>query len=420
MARRGFFAELHRISKRAAKEHARTQRDAARRHAHAVRQFELAQRASERSQAQMARADEAERKRMERQAKDAYLDSREAEVEELNAALEEVSEEIGSLLSSTLGVDDYVDLATLRQVAEHPPFSRPDLEQALARPAEVPLPPEPQLQLADEPTGILSFLRKGKHDAAVAAAKAAHEEDIKSWRTEARTVLMKRKRADAEWNEQETRRLQALQEARQRYEEECRAREREVAQSNRDLDELIDNLSYGAAEAVREYISIVLSNSVYPEQFPVRYDATFEPSTAELALHVVVPNPDTLSEVRSYKYSKGTDEIVPSPMSQKELRERYASAVHQVALRSLHEVFESDRHGLIKTIALDVSVHAADPATGKHGPISLVVAGAERHAYLALNLAAVVPAVTLEHLGAAVSKNPYALAGVRKAGVRRS
>ena len=78
------------------------------------------------------------------------------------------------------------------------------------------------------------------------------------------------------------------------------------------------------------------------------HEFEFDPSTAELRLRVSVPPPSEVPTVKGYKYKKSADEITSTSLSQKECRERYASAVHQVALRSFHEVFESDRRGLIK------------------------------------------------------------------------
>ena len=91
-----------------------------------------------------------------------------------------------------------------------------------------------------------------------------------------------------------------------------------------------------------------------------------------------------------------------------------------MALRSFHEVFESDRRGLIQTISLEVGTNTVDPATGKRVYVPFVIAAAERQAFLAFDLSAVVPALTLDHLGAAVSKNPFGLVSAERAGVRRA
>ena len=171
---------------------------------------------------------------------------------------------------------------------------------------------------------------------------------------------------------------------------------------------------------MQEYISIVLSNSVYPEHFQVAHEFEFDPVTAELRLRVLVEAPSEIPAIKSYKYTKATDEIVSTPLSQKECRDRYAGAIHQVALRSFHEVFESDRRGLIKTVSLEVGTNTIDPATGLRTYLPFVIAGAERESFLMFDLSSVVPALTLRRLGAAVSKNPYGLVAAERSGVRRS
>jgi restriction system protein len=164
----------------------------------------------------------------------------------------------------------------------------------------------------------------------------------------------------------------------------------------------------------------VLGNSVYPEQFPVQHAFTFDPATAELALRVTIPEPTTLPSAKHFKFVKASDEIVPVPLSQKECKDRYTRAVHQVALRSIHEVFEADRRGLIRTIALEVVASAVDESTGIRGDVPLVIVGADRDTFMTFDLSSVVPEKTLARLGAAVSKNPFGLIPAERTGVRRA
>jgi len=70
----------------------------------------------------------------------------------------------------------------------------------------------------------------------------------------------------------------------------------------------------------------------------------------------------------------------PTPL--KARKDRYAGAVHQVAVRILHEIFEADRGGKISP---------------------------GRETFSHFDLANVVPRATLDHLGAAVSKSPFDL-----------
>jgi restriction system protein len=189
---------------------------------------------------------------------------------------------------------------------------------------------------------------------------------------------------------------------------------------NKALDTLVNELAYGVADAVQDYVAIVMSNSVYPESFPVEHDFEFDPESAELRLIVKVPHPDRFPTTASFKYVKASDSITPVALTAKELRERYCSAIYQVALRSFHEVFEADRRGLIGTVALEVGVQAISPATGSETWIPFVIASAEREAFMRLQLGAVTPLATLEHLGAGLSRNPVLLTPVARKGIRRA
>jgi len=420
MARRGFFAELQHQTQVAARERERAQRIAVQQHNAAVRRTEQAQRAATLAAKQLASATEAERKRLAKEAHEAQVAAMEAEAEERNHKLAQVYGEVDSLLAATLEVDDFVDLKTLHVVAEHPPFSRPELEEPIPVPDDIPDLPQPIYVAPEQPRGLAGLFGKAKYAEAVANAQQAHADAVSEWQAQCEQLQARRQVALARHARAEADRVAALAAALAAYKEESATREAQAAERNRRLDELIANLSYGTADAVQEYVSIVLSNSVYPEHFAVTHEFHFEPSSAELTLRALVPNPDSIPEIKTYKYSKSTDEITATSLSPKACRDRYAGAVHQVALRSIHEVFEADRRGIIKTIRLEVGTQAIHPATGCLTYVPFVVVAAERGTFLEFNLAAVIPELTLERLGAAVSKNPYGLVAAEAAGVRRT
>lgn len=418
MARRGFFAELQHQAKVAAREAERAQAARSRQHVAAVREVERAQKAADRAAAQAARASAADKKRLDREAKEAHQTAMQATVDERYGALESTYEEIDSLLAATLEVDDFVDLETLRQRAEHPPFHKSELETPVPPPLPIPDPPEPQYVEPPPPSGL--FGKKKKHEEAVAAARAQFEQAHAAWQAEMAELPRRRQAAAGEQTKAEELRVQRLEAERTRYDAERAARDAEVAEQNASLDALIANLGYGATEAVEEYISIVLSNSVYPELFPVRHDFSFDPATAELSLRCLVPGPDKVPSTKAFKYAKAADDITETALPQKAVKDRYASAVNQVALRSLHEVFEADRRGLIQSIALQVGTETIDPATGVETYVPFVAVGADRATFTGFDLGSVVPAATLSHLGAAVSKNPHGLVPADLSGIRRA
>ena len=417
---RGFIAEMQHQARVTAREQAKAQREAERRHKAAVRAAEQERKAAERAEKQLARAQATEQKRLEKKAKEAHIAAMEADVERLNLGLELSYEEIDSLLAATLGVDDYVDLEALKVVAEHPPFDRPDLEVALPAPEAVSNLPEPMLAPPPVPRGLRAFFGKKRHAKAVKKAEAEHDLAVVAWHEELARIASVNESARKKHTEAEAQRIVDLERERARYDAECSKRETDAEKLNQDIDVLIANLGYGAVDAVQEYVSIVLSNSVYPKCFPIDHDFDFDPAAAELRLRVLVPGPDSLPDTRLYKYVKSSDEITKTTLSQKAQKDRYCRAVFEVALRSLHEVFEADRRGIIKTISLEVGTDTIDPATGRNDFFLFVATGAERQAFLELDLSNVVPTATLARLGASVSKNPFGLVAADASGIRRS
>jgi restriction system protein len=411
--RRGFLAEMQHQTRQAEQR----QRAAAREQAAAVRRAEQAWKANQRASQALQRASDADRKRLEKEAAEAHVAARQAEAEQLNAELAATYDQVDSLLEATLDVDDYVDLGSLRRTAEHPPFDR-RLETPIPAPWPLPDPPAPVFQAPATPTGL--FGRKKKLAEAQAQAEATFANAYAHWEHEMGQMPGQRQKLADQHAADEQRRQKALAAARVRYDNECAVREEEAAQHNASLDQLITNLSYGAVDAVQEYVGIVLANSVYPDDFTVEHESEFDPGTAELALRVLIPGPDLIPTIKSYKYVKASDEIMPVTLSQKDSKDRYAGIVHQVALRTLHEIFEADRRELIQSISLEVGTETINPATGKNTYIPFAAVGAPRGAFSEIDLSAVVPAATLEHLGAAVSKNPLGLVPANGSGVRRS
>lgn len=395
--------EINRQMKAAAREAQRREREQERARAAAIREAERTRKAEERAAAQLARATAAERKRLEKEAKAAHVAAMIAQADNMNAELADKYEQLDNLLNATLDVDDFVDLDELKREVEHPPFDPSGLDAPIVdRPQPKFIPPPPL-------TGLGKVFKKGKQKRAMEDAEADYKRVLEEW--------------EAHKSENQTRRDKAaadLDAARERYAQECAGREVEVAEQNAAIEKLKGDLAYGASEAVEEYIDIVLSNSIYPDWFPVSHRFQFDPSTAELSLTVLLPDPKEMPTAKAYKYQKSGDEIVESSLSNKACKDRFLSIVEQVALRTLHEVFEADRRGLIKSISLTVGTETVNPATGLDGLIPFAGVAAERESFLELDLSRVVPAATLNHLGAAVSKNPFELVAVDISGVRRS
>ncbi|GAA1662170.1 hypothetical protein GCM10009744_64920 [Kribbella alba] len=411
MAKRGFFAELNYQAQQAEKRRRQQAATAYRAQAAAERDAERARKAAERARAAAARGSAAEQKAAEKEAARLHAEARMAEVEAMNGDLANEFAEIDGLLAATLEIDDYVDLDALKIIdVEHPPFEPGILATSTPPLPELVYPRQPEYHEPPAPGGLAAaFGGKKKHQDSIERAKAEHAEAIRRWHEHATAMHAQYVAEQDRHRQAEEDRLAKLAAAESMYQDECRRREAEAAEHNKRLAELINGLAFDVESAIQEYVGIVLSNSVYPEIFPVSHEHGFSLATRELALTALIPEPSAVPAVKEYKYVKAKDEITPTALPAKAQKERYASAVWQVAVRTVHEVFEADRAGKISSIALTVGVNRVSPATGQPETVPLVAVAADRETFGSFDLGNVVPHATLTHMGAALSKSPVDL-----------
>ncbi|MGW0837036.1 hypothetical protein [Streptomyces prunicolor] len=409
--RRGFFAELNYQAQQAEKR--RRQQEAAgyRAHLAAQRQAERATKAYERAQLAAARSSAAERKAAEREAARLHVESRLAEVESMNASLAGDLDDIDGLLTWTLDMDDYVDLESLKiSAVEHPPFTPGRMAVPAPSVPEPAYKPEPVYEEPAAPGGLSAMLGgKKRHQQAVEGARTAFADAHRHWERAKDAAHSSYVKKAAQREKSEAKRVAELSAAEEKYKQECEKREADASAHNAEVAKLINDLAFDVESAIQEYVGIVLSNSVYPEVFPVEHDHVFNLASRELSLKVTVPEPSSIPAVKAYRYVKAKDEIASTNLPVREKKERYANAVWQVAVRSLHEVFEADRAGKVHSIALAVGVDTVDPATGRPATVPLVIVAADRETFNSFDLAKVIPQATLQHLGAAISKSPFDL-----------
>jgi restriction system protein len=409
VAKRGFFAELQYQNQQAAKRQAQARARAQREAQAAQRQSTKLARDRERALAQNQRATLAEQKAAEKEATRLHIEDMNAEVDARNEVLLREFEEVDGILAQALSSQAFMDLEELRAKAVHPPFNSQGVDAPIPPPTMVVASPEPQYAEPPPPKGLFG---KKHHAQEIAKAQTAFDEVHAAWQEEASKVpalQLEQMRAHQQAEAQRLEKLLAIQAV---YDSECEERNQIVNQANAKVDELIAKLEIHDETAIREYVSMVLGNSVYPDHFPVLHDFDFSLELKEVSLKVTLPGPSTLTDIKEYKYNKAKDEIVATNLTAKQMKDRYASAVHSVALRTLHEIFETDRFGHIQTIDLTVDTEDIDPATGKMVRIPLVAVATGRDTFSSIELNNVVPLATLQHLNAQVSNKPFGLVAI--------
>lgn len=374
----GILKEMQRAQARQERAQRQAQAAAYRHHQHLHREADRAKKAAERASA----ADERERKRL-------YAEARNAEVAANNSDLQARIDELDGLLQATLDVDDHIDFRRLRKFVKHPPFQPGPLGTPLSPPHWRRFEP-----LAPSGIGKL-FGGQAKYQQHLAQAHHAFGQ------------------AQAQHAAAEAGRQRRLAAAYQGYQQDRTKVEAETKAHNAEVDRFAAAVAAGDPAAVVNYFGMVLGNSVYPDDFPQRYRLAYVPESRQLVVEYHLPTLDVIPAVREYRYVKVRDEISTVARPAKEVRERYASTVSKVTLRTIHELFESDRARLVDTIVFNGVVDTTDPRTGTAVQPCLVTLRTTREVFTALTLRSVDPGACLQHLNASVSKRPEALAPVR-------
>ena len=330
-------------------------------------------------------ATDAERQRESRRL---YVEARTADAAAANADLRARLSDLDALLLSTLDVDDHIDLDRFKKPAEAPPFD----PGPLGRPI-----PEPSWDSYAPPTprGVGKILGGDRlHQQQVSSARTAYQE------------------ARERWIDAETRRRRQLMAREQAYEESIRKYEAKIAAYNAEVDRFAAAVANADPASVVEYFAMVLGNSVYPDDFPQHFRLAYLPKQKHLLIEYHLPPVEVIPVVKEYRYDRVRDDLMAVPRDEMEIRRRYTEVIAQVSLRTVHEIVEADRGGLIDRISFNGIVDTIDRRTGNFVRPCLVSLRTRREVFAAIKLRRVDPVACLKHLQASVSGLPDELHGV--------
>jgi restriction system protein len=370
MARRSVWVQMQREAER--------RRRDAERMARALERERLRQ---ERAAARQLAYDEKEQKRQ-------YLEERTAETDQLNHELTASVEKLEGLLASTLAVDDALAFDSLKESPTPLPFE----------PGELATPLAPPVRDAPVPLGILQKLipgAKAKH------ALAVDEADKRFAETLAQAVQAERDRQTA------------FADAKNEHEKKVQAEAERIATQHGEVDAFRASYEERNPEAVVTYSSMVLAASQYPDEFPQQHKVAYVPESRQLVIEMDLPTFDVIPEQLEYRYVKAKDEIATKARAMTQRKALYSRVVSEVTLRTVHEMFESDRPAHIESLVFNGHVDTIDPRTGQPTRPCLITLRTTRELFDALDLARVEPEACLRGLNASVSRSPTELSPVR-------
>ncbi|MCF0086569.1 MULTISPECIES: restriction endonuclease [unclassified Streptomyces] len=342
-----------------------------------------AQLRQQREEERRRRAYEREVNRSRREQQAAYRQQREAEARRRTEELDARVEELSGLLVAGCRAPAF-RAAALARPEELEPFA----PGPLARPVAM---PDPNQYQAGAGWGA------GRRAQAQAEARARFEHD---WHA-AQAAEAQRQRQLAEYRRQ--------------YDAWAAARLAEIRAHNAGIARMGQALRVADPEAAVEYFSAALyASAVWPEGFPRRIAAAYDPAARQLVLDWELPRYDVVPGTKLVRYLPGSDQDKETPRPVTQRRALYREVLARSALLVLHELFAADEFGALESVAFNGFVDDHDPATGRRTEFFLVTVMAPRSLFAGLRLEQVSPVDCLtEALRGQLSARPDQYTAVR-------
>src|SRR5262249_24918547 len=120
-------------------------------------------------------------------------------------------------------------------------------------------------------------------------------------------------------------------------------------------------------------------------------DVRFDEASKILIISFWLPGPENIPNIVEYKYIASRKAIKPVEMKQKEFEVYYDDVIHQIALRTMREVFVADYAFTVEAVVFNGWVRGIDRKTGKPFTSCILSCEAPRKQFMDLHLAHVSP-----------------------------
>ncbi|TLN28717.1 restriction endonuclease [bacterium] len=362
---------------------------------------------------QWAKRSAVEAKRQQREAAAKDVESKKRLAAEQTGEAVAAQDALKGLLAHTLGVNDAIDWESLKDTSAYP-VAKPKKAPAPPAPVEIPAPPEPlRTDLRYKPKmGLLDYLSGTRKQARIAEAEQLFNADHAGWVQSVEQLrqqhLVNTMAHTAKLKQDEEDHVKAV-ESWQRDEEAFRAQQ---AGENASIDKRRAEYEAGDPEAVTDYCGMVLDNSAYPDCFPQDYELEYNPANKILLVDYQLPSPADLPTTAEVKYVASKDEFAVKTVSDRQLNQTYDDMLYQVALRTLHELFEADVIEALASVNFNGWVKSVDRATGQSTESCVLSIQVQRDEFLGLDLSLVDPKACFKKLKGVCAAKLHALTPV--------
>ena len=333
-----------------------------------------------------------DRKRQARQEHAQDVADKKDEAEERTLEAQRASAELDTILAHALEIDNTFDWETLKSFTE---FSVP-----------TPVEPTPPTEPGSEPErmgaayhvylNLLDMIFPARREEKRQEVAERFEQEHQAWDNEV-----------AAYEQQLESQAQDHAEAVAQWEERRAEFYRTRDAHNSAIDMRKARYLRADPEAVLDYCDLVLTHSQYPDDFPQSYEIDYAPEDKTLVIDYQLPPLDTLPTLREVKYVRSRDEFSERAITQTQQRQAFDNVCYQIALRTLHELYEADRIDALAAIVFNGYCTFIDPTTGQETILCILSLQVPKDDFTAINLAQVDPKACFRGLTHAASARLY-------------
>lgn len=323
-----------------------------------------------------------------------HKENRAEQVDELNQEAKEALESLNNILVHTMSVDDAVDWDSIKRKdafrikpinlfndGKNPNFI---IFNSFGRPTDfekINPPIEPTFEKVKNEYSFFGKIFRGK------AIKEDFDARLKKWEQQKEQTNRDNKKRELLFNQA----VKIFENKKNEFEEEKR-------RDNEALENIKSRYTEKDPKAIEEYCDLVLNGSQYPDYFPKNWVLEYRKDSRIIVVEYDLPAPDQLPMVESYKYIKSRDEVSEKTLTQAAQKKLYDSAIYQICIRTLHELFEADAINAIDAVAFNGLVTKINPATGIEETKLIMSIVANKDQFLAFDLSKVDPKATFKHM----------------------
>ncbi len=377
-SRKGFIGTLNYIARESAK---------------AQRRAEQSQRRYEADARRNQRDAERNAKQLQKEQKQRYLESRLDEVNDLNEDINNRLDELRLIIKNTLLKDDTIDFESLKDQSSYTEFNPPyELIKNIKEPSI-----ETYINSVAKPS-FLSKIFKSleiKYQKKIEEAKGKYTSDKNSY------INFEKERKE---------KLALLK---SEFETQKKIFNENQQKKNEQVDNLKLSLKNGEEDGVITYFSMVLERSEYPDGFPQDFDLEYNAKEGSILIEYFIPEPSIVPNIQEFSYNKSKDIIVEKNRNKLEIKSLYENVVSSLALRTIHEVVESDQFMVIKNITFEGLVSTINKSTGNEENVKIISVTVTRDQFLTINLEKVDPFVCVQSLGAKMSADVISMKAIK-------